>query len=111
MKRLIAGVLAALPLLGVVANATAVQPEIETTGRTLYLQQCGGCHLEGGFATRVLARRVPAGQAELEHREDLPRAFVVAAVRRGIGSMPQMRPAELNDADLAEIARYLDKAS
>jgi len=110
MNRLIAGALVVLALLGALGGAAATA-ESEAGGRTLYLERCGGCHLKGGFATRVLARRVPAGQAELEQREALPAAYVVSAVRHGIGSMPQIRPAELSDADLAEIAHYLDKSS
>ena len=48
------------------------------------------------------------GQALLQDRENLPAAYVTAVVRRGIGSMPQIRPAELSDAQLGAIARYLE---
>ena len=77
-------------------------------GRELFVAQCGGCHLEGGFGTRVLARRVPVGQAMLERREELPRELVRLAVRHGVGVMPQIRRTELSDRDLDRIARYLE---
>ncbi len=89
--------------------AAETDSEAEDAGRVLFEQRCGACHGEGGFGTRVLARRVPEGQAELARRDLLPAALTIAVVRRGIGSMPQIREAELGDAQLDAIARYLDK--
>lgn len=83
-------------------------PTAQPPGETLFVEKCGLCHLEGGFGTRVLSRRVPQGQALLQDRETLPAAFTTLVVRRGIGSMPQIRPAELSDAQLGAIARYLE---
>jgi len=77
-------------------------------GEILFRSQCGGCHLENGFGTRVLARRTPYGQAPLERREGLDARSVIRIVRSGIGSMPQIRKAELSDRDLEAIARYLE---
>ncbi len=99
----------AVILLGTVASAPAAEPAGKS-GQQSYIERCGGCHLEGGFGTRVLSRRVPEGEAMLEKRSALPAAFVKLAVRRGIGSMPQIRPAELSDAELERIAQYLDKS-
>ena len=79
----------------------------EPSGRELFRAECGGCHLENGFGTRVLARRVPPGQALLEQREGLDGEFVKFVVRHGLGSMPQIRRTELGDGDLALIVRYL----
>ncbi len=79
-------------------------------GQDLFVEKCGGCHLKGGFGTRVLARRVPEGEAELAVRKTLPAAYVAMVVRRGVGSMPQIREAELSDAQLAAIAAYLDRS-
>lgn len=110
MKRLGAIGLAVLATAGSMAAASAAADESEAPGRILYEERCGGCHMEGGFGTRVLARRVSDGQAELTDREILPVALTTAVVRRGIGSMPQIRQAELDDAQLAAIARYLDKS-
>ena len=102
-----AAVLAALAVLASGALAVAQEP-VPSPGRALFAQRCGLCHLEGGFGTRVLSRRVPDGQGLLEQRQNLTVPFVTLVVRRGIGSMPQIRAAELNDADLATIARYLE---
>jgi mono/diheme cytochrome c family protein len=110
MTRLLSVLLPALAFVSVAAPAvlaedTATAP---AAGEALFTQKCGLCHLTGGFGTRVLQRRVPEGQALLQDREALPAAYTVAVVRRGIGSMPQIRAAELGDAQLAAIARYLE---
>lgn len=100
------GLLASLAL-GAAAVAQDA-PAPASAGEALFVQKCGLCHLEGGFGTRVLSRRVPQGQALLQDRETLPAAFTTLVVRRGLGSMPQIRAAELDDAQLAAIARYLE---
>lgn len=87
------------------APASAAAPD----GKALFQSQCAGCHLDRGFGTRVLSRRVPEGQATLEARKDLNAEYVSIVVRRGIGSMPQFRKAELTDAELAAISNYLEK--
>lgn len=97
--------LVALAAPAVLAEDTAAAP---AAGAALFTEKCGLCHLAGGFGTRVLQRRVPEGQALLQDREALPAAYTVAVVRRGIGSMPQIRAAELSDAQLAAIATYLE---
>ena len=105
-----AGILAmALAILPLAALAQAEQQQPVPRGQQLFTDRCGGCHLEGGFGTRVLARRVPAGEAKLEDRSALPAAYTMAVVRRGLGSMPQIRAAELGDEDLAAIAAYLEE--
>lgn len=111
MRRILGGALFLFPLTGALAAAATAETQAGADGRELYLARCGGCHLEGGFGTRVLERRVVEGQAMLERRETLPAVMVVSAVRLGIGSMPQMRPAEISDADLAAIAQYLENPS
>ncbi len=98
----------ALGATAVAQDAPTATPAATATGEALFVGKCGLCHLEGGFGTRVLSRRVPEGQALLQDRETLPAAFTTLVVRRGIGSMPQIRPAELGDAQLAAIARYLE---
>lgn len=88
--------------------APAALAEATPSGRELFQQRCAACHDERGFGTRVLSRRVPEGQAELEKREGLVAPYIIAVVRRGIGSMPQIRQAELSDEGLALIAEYLE---
>lgn len=106
--------IAAAPLLALaaaLASPAALAEDVApaaSLGAELFVEKCGLCHLEGGFGTRVLARRVPDGQALLQDRTVLPAAYTAAVVRRGIGSMPQIREAELSDGQLAEIARYLE---
>ena len=93
---------------GLARGSALAAPAGQQGGRELFLARCGGCHLENGFGTRVLARRVPPGQALLERREGLDGELVKLVVRRGLGSMPQIRRTELSDGDLALIARYLE---
>jgi mono/diheme cytochrome c family protein len=93
---------------GTLAAAPAAGPQA-AEGKALFLERCGGCHLEGGFGTRVLSRRVAEGEALLERRSYLPAAYTKVVVRQGIGSMPQIRAAELSDEQLDLIARYLDR--
>lgn len=107
-----ASVLAASITTGVAVQGKpliAAKPDL-ASGKALFQGQCGGCHLDRGFGTRVLSRRVPEGQAMLEARKDLSSAYVSTVVRHGIGSMPQFRKAELSDADLNAIATYLEKS-
>lgn len=112
MRALVRASLSLLGLAGVVSLAHAAEDVGGgQSGQALFIDRCGGCHLEGGFGTRVLQRRVPQGQAELEKRDELPAAFTKVVVRRGIGSMPQIRAAELSDADLQAIAAYLENGS
>jgi mono/diheme cytochrome c family protein len=80
------------------------------SGQEAYEARCSACHSESGWATRVLARRLSADQAVLAERTSLTAAFVKAVVRHGTGSMPQIRKAELDDAALDAIARYLEHA-
>ena len=89
------------------ASAEDAAPPV-ATGEALFVEKCGLCHLEGGFGTRVLGRRVPEGQALLQDRKALPAAFTSTVIRQGIGSMPQIRESELSDAQVAAIAAYLE---
>lgn len=106
------GLFIAIPLLIAASAAPSALAEdtapTASSGERLFVEKCGLCHLEGGFGTRVLQRRVAEGQALLQDRTALPAAYTTAVVRRGIGSMPQIRAAELTDAQLAEIASYLE---
>jgi len=101
-----------LPVLAAAIAAPAALAEDAVApapaGEALFVEKCGLCHLDGGFGTRVLQRRVPEGQALLQDRQSLPAAYTTTVVRRGIGSMPQIREAELDDAQLSAIASYLE---
>lgn len=109
LSGVLAGAILAMPACLTQLPAQAqVEPSSPPVGEALFLEKCGLCHLEGGFGTRVLERRVPQGQALLQNRATLPAAYTMAVVRQGIGSMPQIRQAELGNAELAAIARYLE---
>ena len=97
----------AAAILSPVAFAEDAAPPV-VSGEALFVEKCGLCHLEGGFGTRVLQRRVPEGQALLQDRKALPAAFTSTVIRQGIGSMPQFRESELSDAQVAAIAAYLE---
>jgi mono/diheme cytochrome c family protein len=74
-------------------------------GEALYLEHCASCHGPNGMGTGLLARRVQP--ALLEARDNLPAAYVVTAVRRGIGNMPPVPRGEVSDEELKAIADYL----
>ncbi len=77
------------------------------SGEQVYNDKCVYCHDGRGWGTRVLARRVPEGQAELTRRESLPEGYTATVVRRGIGSMPPFTPTEISDEEIAAVARWL----
>lgn len=110
MTRLLFALAPALALASVAGPAVLAEDAAPALagGEALFTEKCGLCHLAGGFGTRVLQRRVPEGQSLLQDRAALPAAYTTSVVRRGIGSMPQIREAELSDAQLAAIAAYLD---
>lgn len=108
MSRTLILTILATPAIVLAASAVRAS-DPAPSGRDQFRQTCGGCHLTGGFGTRVLARRVPEGQAELEQREALNADYVRLVVRKGMGSMPQIRRTELPDAQLDAIARYLEQ--
>ena len=91
--------------------AAPVSPEAAASPRSgpeIFADTCVFCHDAGGWGTRSLARRTPAGRAELLQREVLPPALVRHAVRRGVGSMPQFTPTEISDEELEILATWLE---
>jgi mono/diheme cytochrome c family protein len=78
-------------------------------GRALFVQRCGGCHLQGGFGTVTIARRSPGEPSLLVERHP-PADLVRTVVRNGFRSMPPIRRAEVDDAQLAKISAYLGGA-
>lgn len=88
-------------------GAGAQEVPAPRSGEEIFAQRCVFCHDARGWGTRSLARRTPAGQAELLNRQVLPEALVRHAVRRGVGSMPQFTPTEISDAELDALARWL----
>lgn len=97
---------APLAALAPVVAATAADPP--APGEALFASKCASCHDRAGWGTRALARRMPMDQAELLKRDVVPAALVKFVVRRGIGSMPQFTPTDLNDDDLDRLAQWLE---
>ena len=92
------------------APAAAADLSAQSTsaaGRSLFLERCGKCHLDGGTGTFMLGRRLGKDKALLEDRTDLNLAYVRRVVRHGVNSMPWFTPVELPDAELTAIAAYL----
>ena len=101
--------LCVLPLATATLALAAAPPEQQRSAPQLFADTCIYCHDTGGWGTRALSQRVPAGDAELLEREDLPAVFTRAVVRRGIGSMPPLTPTDLTDEELDRLARWLDE--
>ena len=76
-----------------------------TGGEALFVEHCASCHAANGMGTGLLARRVQPPL--LEARDNLPAAYVIVAVRQGIGNMPVLPRGEVSDAELQAIADYL----
>lgn len=76
----------------------------------LYVEKCSMCHRRMGMGTVLLARRVQAGEAELEDSPRLTVPYITLAARQGIGNMPRITRAEVSDEQLERIANYLVSA-
>ena len=102
-----------LPFCGLAIGAALALPAIAADGgdkwtpQTFYADRCAMCHGPSGWGTRTLSRRVPAGQAELTRRAQLPASYIAFVVRHGFGSMPQFTPTEVTDRQLTELAAWL----
>lgn len=97
-------------LLALVAGAlTAPVGANDLDGKTLFKQKCAMCHDAAGMGTGLLSRRVDPKVAQLEQREDLSAAFVVAAARVGILNMPNITRGDVSDPEMQAIALYLSR--
>ena len=95
-----------------VRNATGGAMQDRTSHsapEALFVEKCGMCHRQMGMGTVILARRMDPAKAMLEKRDNLTQAYVVAAVRNGIGNMPRISRGEVSDPQLEVIAQYLTK--
>lgn len=101
-------VLGLAPLLPATLVLSATAQELPRSAPELFAATCAYCHDTGGWGTRKLAQRVPAGEAALLDRRNLPPALTRLAVRRGIGSMPPLTPPDLSDEELDRLARWLE---
>ena len=94
-------------LMAVPAAVHSSEREVRSP-QQVFAARCAYCHEAGAWGTRVLARRVPEGQAELRKRTSLPAALTTLVVRRGIGAMPPFTPTELSDDELHALAQWLE---
>jgi mono/diheme cytochrome c family protein len=106
--RLIAPCLAIVAIFALsAAKEPAKTPGVPIDGKLQFETKCAMCHGTRGMGTVLLSRRLPSKLAPLEARADLAADMVEIAVRQGIGNMPPLSRAEVSDAELAAIARYL----
>ena len=105
VPRVIAAVV--LGTTAIVPIAALSQTEEPRAPEQVFSTRCAYCHDAAGCGTRALARRMPESEAPLLDRKDLPPAYTVYVVRRGIGSMPQFNPSELTDTELEDLANWL----
>lgn len=103
------------PPAAVAQDADAVQ-----RGQAKYLHTCAPCHGRGPGddgrkmlpGTEALAIKYRGElPAVLEDRPGLTAAVLKVFVRQGSWSMPPFRPTELTDAEIADIAEYLEASS
>jgi mono/diheme cytochrome c family protein len=88
------------------ANAWA-QEDRHLNGETLYLKECGICHLPGEMGSNILSRRLGKTQGILAARTDLTRGLIMEVARRGQLMMPRFSRVEVSDRELEAIADYL----
>lgn len=102
------------------AQEPARDPEAVERGQAAFEHTCAPCHgrapgddgrgmLPGTAALAVKYRG--ALPAALEDRQGLTAEVLKAFVRNGSWSMPPFRPTELTDAEIEDIAAYLDVTS
>lgn len=96
----------ALFALVLITSAVAAQG---ADGKASFEYHCNKCHEAGGTGTIMLSKRFGKEQALLQDRKELSVDFVKQVVRRGSLSMPRITRAEVPDAELDAIARYLRK--
>ena len=96
---------------GSAAGQAGADASAGTGPEDLFVQKCGHCHEADGWGSRNLAARVPPGEAQLRKRSALSASYVRYAVRYGIGSMPQFTPTDLSDADLEQLAKWLESGA
>lgn len=87
-----------------VAAARAKSP-----GEAAFLARCQYCHVEMGFGTLTLMKRLGPQQALLANRTDLAPDYVRTVVRHGLNGMPPLTRTEVSDAELQLIVGYLTR--
>jgi mono/diheme cytochrome c family protein len=101
-------------------TAAATTPPSAERGHAIFSRKCAPCHGQGPGddgtpnlpGTAALARKYKGERpAALEKRTDLPADVIRLFVRNGSGAMPMFRKTELSDADIEDVAAYLQASS
>jgi mono/diheme cytochrome c family protein len=96
-------------LLAIACLASVAAQAADPDGKQLFEQKCAMCHGPVGMGTGLLARRMKPEVAQLDKRDDLSAAFVIAFARTGALNMPPITRGDVSDAQLASIARFLSR--
>jgi mono/diheme cytochrome c family protein len=88
--------------------AQVAQPD-PVQGKVIFADYCAACHAAGMDhpGTMNLAEKYGTDKAPLVNRDDLSAEYVKVIVRKGLRLMPPLRPGELNDRQLDDLAAYL----
>jgi mono/diheme cytochrome c family protein len=111
---------AALGIFAITAAAAQAQDAAATRGRVKFDHSCAPCHGKGpgndGLAmlpgTDSLRIKYQGSlPPALEDRKDLTADAIRVFVRQGSSAMPPFRKTELTDAEIVDIAAYLQYSS
>jgi mono/diheme cytochrome c family protein len=93
------------------ASASPAAPA-HGSGEAIFQEYCAACHGRGPGhpGTDALARVFGPGKGALQDNKLSPE-LVKTVVRNGMGPMPPLRPSEISDAELDELANYLAAGS
>lgn len=81
-------------------------------GRQIFQQHCAECHAPGfGHpGTQRLGWTRGDSLSVLEKRTDLKPAYIRLVVRNGLQEMPPLRPTQIDEAQLQQLAGYLARS-
>ncbi|MFM1885183.1 MAG: hypothetical protein RL026_340 [Pseudomonadota bacterium] len=94
------------------AGPAAASPPAPHPGQAVFKRHCAECHAPGvGHpGTQQLGWLKGEASAVLEQRKDLLPEYVKHVVRHGLLEMPPIRPSEVSDQQLEQLADYLAPA-
>jgi cytochrome c5 len=81
----------------------------KSPGEAAFLARCQFCHVEMGFGTLTLAKRLGPKQALLASRTDLDPDYIRGVVRNGLNTMPPITRVDVSDPELDQIVKYLTR--
>ena len=81
----------------------------KSADEAVFRARCQYCHLDMGMGTLTLMKRTGPATALLANRTDLDGEYIRTIVRHGLNAMPSETRAEVTDAELDAIVRYLTR--